>query len=94
MSKFIYLTFHFFFQGETAVDSLQLRLHCETTDIRLQVGSIYHADAKDYEGHVLGLRGHQAAFPLRVSAIILLVLKHNSTSRFSWASNTYENTNI
>lgn len=88
----VYPTFHFFFQGETAMDSLQLRLHRQTANVCLQVGSVHHAYSKDYESHMLRLRSHQAALPLRVSAIILFILKHHSTSGLGWASNTYKNT--
>lgn len=87
----VYPTFHFFFQGETAVDSLQFRLHGQPPDVSLQVGSVHHADSKHDESDVLGLRSHQAALPLRVPAVLLLVLKHHSTSRVGRASNTYEN---
>lgn len=87
-----YPTFHFFFQGETAMDSFQFGFHGQTSNVCLQVGSVHHAYSKDYERHVLRLRSHQAALPLRVSAIILFILKHHSTSRFGWASNTYRNT--
>lgn len=41
---------------------------------------------------MLWLRSHQAALPLRVSAIILFILKHHPTSSFGRASNTYKNT--
>lgn len=75
------------------MDSLQFRLHGQPPDVSLQVGSVHHADSKHYESDVLGLRSHQTALPLRVSAVLLLVLKHHPTSRFGWASNAYKNTN-
>lgn len=91
-SSLAYPTFHFFFQGETAMDSLQFRLHRQPADVCLQVGSVHHAYPKDNESHVLRLRSHQAALSLRVSAIVLFILKHHPTSRFGWASNTCGNT--
>lgn len=70
------------------MDSLQLRFHGEATNVSLQVGSVHHPYPKDDEGHVLRLRGHQAALP----PVVLLVLKHHPAGRLSGASDTYRNT--
>lgn len=71
------------------MDSLQLRFHGEATNVSLQVGSVHHPYPEDDEGHVLRLRGHQAA----LAPVLLLVLKHHPAGRLSGASNTYSNTN-
>lgn len=84
-------TFHLLLQGEAAVDPLELRLHGQPADVRLQVRPVHHANPEHDQGDVLRLRGHQAALPLCLShtAAILLVLKHHSARGLRRAPNSF-----
>ena len=70
------------------MDLLQLGLHGQPTDVRLQVGAVHHADAEHYEGDVLGLGAHQAASPparprglVGRGLVLLLVLENDFAER-------------
>lgn len=84
-------TFHLLFEGEAAVDPLELRLHRQPADVGLQVRPVHHADPEHDQGDVLRLRGHQAALPLRLrhAAAILLILEHHSARGLRRAPNPF-----
>lgn len=84
-------TFHLLLQCEAAMNPLQLGLHCEPTNVRLQVCAVHHADPEHDQGDMLGLRCHQAALPLRFchTVIVLFVLKHHFTGWLCRAPNAF-----
>lgn len=84
-------TFHLLLQCETAMNPLQLGLHREPTDVRLQVCAVHHADPEHYQGDMLGFCCHQATLPLCLchTVIVLFILKHHFTGWLCWAPNAF-----
>lgn len=78
------------------MDFLQFCLHGQPADVCLQVRAVHHADAKHYEGDVLGLGAYQAAaspaYPQRLvgrGGFLLLILEDDFTEQVRGEASTF-----